>query len=118
MGLFLMYSMKDSVTSTEICSDRDKKTKRARQAKKTTTPDSCKCVLCVCTHILHVVKTERGSLAGVFQRLRGKSLVVTMQEAEERKHMRGVRDRQSFYSGRRFIPRLNQLQLTGQILDC
>lgn len=36
-----------------------------------------------------MVKAERGSLAGVLQRLRGKSLVVTMQEAEERKHTRG-----------------------------
>lgn len=60
-----------------------------------------------------MVKTQRGSLAGILQRLSGKSLVVTMQETKNR-----VRDRKTFYSARTFLPCLNLLQLAGQILDC
>lgn len=40
--------------------------------------------MCVCTHILDVVKARRSSFASVFQRLGGKSLIVTVQETEGR----------------------------------
>lgn len=95
MGLLFTYSMKDSVTSTEICSHRDKKKKRGHVTQKS--PDCRECVAIVCTHVLHVVKAQGGSFAAVLQRLSGESLVVAMQEARGRRHTWGVSHTQSFY---------------------
>lgn len=103
MGLLFTYSMKDSVTSTEICSDRNGKEKIAHVIQRS--PDRRKCVALECTHVLHVVKAQRGSLAAVLQGLSGESLVVAMQEAGGRKRTRGVS--RTITLARGLVPRFN-----------
>lgn len=89
MGLLLMYSMKDSVTSTEICSSEQWRKKGV--LPKLINMKLLKYSLCVCasvsmcTHVLDVVKAQRSSFASVLQRLCGKSLVMAMQKTKERK---------------------------------
>lgn len=73
---------------------RQKEKKRARHTKITRLP---RVFAIVCTHVLHVVKAQWGSLAAVLQGLSGESLVVAMQEAGGRRHTWGVSHARSFY---------------------
>lgn len=78
-----MYSIKDSVTSTETY--KEKKTKKnvvsghkEQFGLKEWRPH-------VCTHILDMVETQRSSFAGVLQRLGGESLIVAMEKTETKR---------------------------------
>lgn len=90
MGLVLMYSMNDSVTSTEIYT-----TGGNGKMSQLWVMFLYLCVcetfvwrvreraLCICTHILDVIEAQRSSFPTVLQRLCGEGFVVTMEEAEE-----------------------------------
>lgn len=86
MGLLLMYSMKDSVTSTEICSNNEHK---AVVKITFVVKVHLLCVFCVCarTDILNVIKAQGSSFPSVLQRLSGKSFIMSMKETDSKERL-------------------------------
>lgn len=81
--------MKDSVTSTEICSNNE----QHKEVVKITFPIKvhflCVPSVCVCAraHILNVVKAQGSPFPGVLQRLSGKSFIMSMKETDSKERL-------------------------------